>query len=625
MSLDIRRRLLLSSLVFITVVDLVVGVYLESQLRESLHSRIRQELGRETHAMAVVLEGLATRADPVVVRAELDPIADRFGAALDARVSVVGPDGRLLADSELSLAELPAAENHGDRSEVKEARAGDMGVARRESATVGSEMLYVARSVGDGSGRVVRVSVQLSQVEAEVWQLRWILALGGVAALAAAALLALLASRLLSRSLQALVATAQHEAGAVPDPDGVDPPSSVNALAEDLRRTVRLLGNERERFETVLETMDQAVLALDAERHINTVNRAGRQLLGLSDTVEGRPLLDFVRLPALEGLIEQAGAGKPVAAEFDYGVSPRKRIRAHATAPRHGGGTVIVMHDVTELRRLETVRKDFIANVSHELRTPVAVILANAETLKAGALGDPERAKVFLDALSRHAERLGRLVGDLLDISRIEAGRYPLLMEPVDIAAMVDHTIAALSLQASEKGTALASAVEGECWVAGDDKALEQVLFNLVSNAIKYTQGGGHVELHVGVAEHDDRGEPSVLRVEVRDDGPGIDPRHHHRVFERFYRVDSGRARDMGGTGLGLAIVKHLVEAMGGRVGVDARRPHGSIFWFTVATAASALGDQASELGEDDEDEDDEEDAEHDDDVEVEAASSRAR
>ncbi len=612
MSLGFRRRLLLASLALVSVVDLAVGVYLEVRLRDSLDSRIRQELGRDAQTVIEVLDDTSSAPTSAsddalaATRRELDAVADRFGTAMEARVSVVDVDGRLLADSDLSLDELPLAEDHGGRPEVVAARAGELGVARRKSSTVGSDMLYVAKLMQDGSGRVVRVSVPLSQVDEEVSQLRWILGLGGVAALVAAAMLALVASRLLSRSLRTLVATAQHEAGALPEDDALEPPSSFNALADDLRRTVRLLGNERERFETVLETMGQAVLALDAELRISTVNRAGRQLLGLPEAVEGRSLLDFVRVPALSELIEQAAAGKPASAELDLGASPRKRIQAHVTAPRHGGGTVVVMHDVTELRRLETVRKDFIANVSHELRTPVAVIQANAETLRAGAIRDPERAKAFLDALVRHAERLGRLVSDLLDISRIEAGRYPLLVEPVDLASVVHDTIAALALQASEKGISLVSRLPGELWVAGDDKALEQVLFNLVSNAIKYTPTNGHVEVDAVVIEREG-GEPSRLRVEVRDDGPGIDPRHHGRVFERFYRVDSGRTRDMGGTGLGLAIVKHLVEAMGGGVGVDARRPQGSTFWFTVTTAAAALGGAPFEDEDEDEDEDDDE------------------
>ncbi|MEM9452731.1 MAG: ATP-binding protein [Myxococcota bacterium] len=595
-----RRRFLLVPLVFIAVVDFGVGLYLEGQLRRSLEERFTHELVQHTRAMEEVVEVVEEHAArlaprPINVdeaRVALDPVADRFGAAMDVRVSVIGPGGALVADSELARVALAEADDHSERTEVVEARTHGVGIARRHSATLGTDMLYVAQALDDGSGRVVRVSVPLSEIDEQMGQLRWTLLLAGLVALLAAGALAMVATRLLSRSLEDLVATAHDEAGPLPglDDESTDPPSSVNALADDLRRTVRLLGNERERFETVLETMRQAVLALDGQRRINTVNEAGRRLLGLPEAVEGRPLLDFVRVPALVGLIEAAATGEPASAEFDYGMSPRKRIQAQATAPRQGGGTVIVMHDVTELRRLETVRQDFIANVSHELRTPVAVIKANAETLLAGAIHKPERAAVFLDALARHADRLGRLVADLLDISRIEAGRYQLDVGPVDIMEQVDRTIASLAIQAEDKGISLESRVEDEVWVAADDKALEQILFNLISNAIKYTQQGGHVEVDAVAIEHEGE-QPARWRVEVRDDGPGIDPRHHGRVFERFYRVDSGRTRDMGGTGLGLAIVKHLVEAMKGRVGVDAQRPRGSIFWFTVASAASALGE----------------------------------
>ena len=236
------------------------------------------------------------------------------------------------------------------------------------------------------------------------------------------------------------------------------------------------------------------------------------------------------------------------------------------------------MHDVTELRRLETVRKDFIANVSHELRTPVAVIQANAETLLAGAIHDTERAPVFLEALARHADRLGRLVADLLDISRIEAGRYQLEIGPMDLVEVVDRTLAGLAMQAEQRGTTLVSRLQGELWVASDDKALEQVLVNLVSNAIKYTQDGGHVEVDAKVVERTASGEPARLRVEVCDDGPGIDPRHHARIFERFYRVDAGRSRAVGGTGLGLAIVKHLSRATEAHVELRSMPGRGTTF-----------------------------------------------
>ncbi len=614
MSLGFRRRILLLSLLFITLVDMSVGLYLEAQLRGSLEQRFTDELRRDVRSMEAVLDGVAPGVPrPAEARARLDPITDRFGAALETRVSVIGPVGNLLADSEVALEDLKGADDHSQRSEVIAARDGELGIARRHSATIGTDMLYVAERIGDGSERVVRVAVPLAQIDAAVWQLRLTLLLAGLVALGAAGILAVFASRLLSRSLQQLVATAQDEAGTLLDGGSPEEePTSVNALADDLRRTVRLLGNERARFETVLETMGQAVLALDADGRVYTVNGAARTLLGLPQGVEGRTLLDFARVPALSGLVEDAARLGSASAEFDYGVSPRRRIEADATLPRQGGGTVIVMHDVTDLRRLETVRKDFIANVSHELRTPVAVIQANAETLMAGAIHEPKQAMVFLDALARHADRMGRLVADLLDISRIEAGRYTLDQIPVDVVEQVERVVAALALPAEDKGTVLVSQLEGELWVAADDKALEQVLFNLISNAIKYTQQEGHVE--IGIRASDEESEPeATVRIEVRDDGPGIDPRHHHRVFERFYRVDPGRTRDMGGTGLGLAIVKHLVEAMGGQVGVDARRPRGSVFWFSVPTAMAALGDDHDDAAEHD---DPDELAEHDDSAE---------
>lgn len=603
MSLGFRRVLLLVSLVLVTVVVLGVGVFLELQLRRSLEGRFHQELVQDTRAIREVVagEGLGPEgARPPAV--ELDALADRFGAAMDARISVIGPDGSLLGDSELGPAELGAADDHSTRAEVVAARRDGLGEARRHSATLDADMLYVAQVVGDGSGRVVRVSLPLSEVDEAVEQLRWTLAVAGLVALAAAGLLTMLVSRLVSRSLKVLVATAQHEVGTLARPDdgsSEGPPRSVQALADDLRRTMRQLTTERERFETVLETMEQAVLALDEAYRIDTVNRAARELLGLPEAVEGRPLLDFVRVPALQQLIEAAVGNESASAEFDYGMSPRRHLQAQVTSRQQGGGIVIVMHDVTELRRLETIRKDFIANVSHELRTPVAVIKANAETLLGGALAKPERARVFLDALVRHADRLGRLVADLLDISRIEAGRYRLEMGPVELGEMVDRTIEALVLQAEDKGTQLCSRLSDELWIAADDKALEQILFNLISNAIKYTQGGGHVEIDAVVLDRE--GDlPARLRVEVRDDGPGIDPRHHGRVFERFYRVDPGRTREMGGTGLGLAIVKHLVEAQGGEVGVDGRRPRGSVFWFTVSSAAVTFADDEGDPGLDD-------------------------
>jgi two-component system phosphate regulon sensor histidine kinase PhoR len=250
-----------------------------------------------------------------------------------------------------------------------------------------------------------------------------------------------------------------------------------------------------------------------------------------------------------------------------------------ATPQGESGGAVLVMHDATEIRRLETVRRDFVANVSHELRTPVSIIQANTETLLLGALDEPAQARRFLDAIRRNAERLGQLISDLLDISRIEAGKYAIEMRPLSMASVAHSVSKSVSESCRRRGVVLEVSVDRELRVRADAGALEQVLVNLVENAVKYGPEGGTVEL--AAVE-----QGAVVRIEVRDEGPGIALAHRRRVFERFYRVDPGRSRNMGGTGLGLAIVKNLTEAMGGEVGVDSREPTGSAFWLRLGRAS---------------------------------------
>jgi len=339
-------------------------------------------------------------------------------------------------------------------------------------------------------------------------------------------------------------------------------PPSQDALAE-----------ERRRFQAVLESMVEGVLLLDAERRVTLFNPAASRLLGLPPEPLGRGLLELSRSPALHGLVERARAGEVAEAELDAG--PLRRLRARA-APLAGSSEVsVVVHDVTELRRLEAIRKDFVANVSHELRTPISVIRANAETLLAGALEDGERARGFVEALLRNAERLSALISDLLDISRLESGARRLERRPLDLAEAVRQVLESVEPAAVSRGHALASAVPPGLMAVGDDKALAQVLTNLLDNAIKYTQDGGRILVRGG---H----QPGAVRLEVVDDGPGIEPQHRTRIFERFYRVDKGRSREMGGTGLGLSIVKNLIEALGGQVGVEPGARSGSVFWITL-------------------------------------------
>ncbi|MBC7792748.1 MAG: hypothetical protein H7Z43_03490, partial [Clostridia bacterium] len=312
-----------------------------------------------------------------------------------------------------------------------------------------------------------------------------------------------------------------------------------------------------------------------ADERITLVNTAALGLLRLASPPIGRTLVEIVRAPALIELASGARAATTSGTEFELRGPKPRRLMARATPLKNTGGLVIVLHDVTDLRRLETIRSDFVANVSHELRTPVSVIRANVETLLDGAMDDAEQARRFLEALSRSAERLSQLVADLLDISRIEAGAYQLEMSAVPVLPAMQRAVESITLAAQHKNLTVLADGDPHITALADARALDQVLMNLVDNAVKYTQQGGTIRVRAKTIEEG-------VRIEVCDDGPGIEPRHRARVFERFYRVDEGRSRAMGGTGLGLAIVKHLMEAMRGQVGVDGGSPRGSIFWVEL-------------------------------------------
>ena len=344
----------------------------------------------------------------------------------------------------------------------------------------------------------------------------------------------------------------------------------VNFLAEDATRSHEALARERTLLSAVAEGLTQGVIAVDADHRIELLNDAARKMLGVTSTPVGEPLIEFVRVPQVFELIESSEAAQ---VEVSLPTGARTLIRvAHKWGAE---GRVLLLEDVTAMRRLETVRRDFVANVSHELRTPVAVIRANAETLLAGAKDDPVMAPKLIEGLHRNAERLARLLADLLDLSRLEAGQYRLEPSCVELPSLIEQSMTAIGPQAAAREVTIEVSVPADLAVKADPKALDQIFVNLIDNGVKYTKPGGRVWVEAKpLGDH--------VRVEVRDNGPGIAAKHRERVFERFYRADAGRARETGGTGLGLSIVKHLVESMGGEVGFDANEPQGSIFWLRL-------------------------------------------
>jgi two-component system phosphate regulon sensor histidine kinase PhoR len=567
--LGIRGRLFVVLVVLVLAVELISGAYLASQLHAWGQARAEAELLAHARALSGMLaEGTGGS----------DALADRVAGEIGARVTVLGPGGAVIGDSEFAPAQLAGLGSHADRPEVTDALASGRGTARRGSSSLATEMLYVAVPYrGPGGGGVVRVARSLEAVDAMVRTLWIAFGVAATIGLAGAVLLTGLASQFLARPLQRLVEDTRRMLA----PSSGDDPTAgtLHRMAEELEAAVGTLASERSRFEAVLESMDEGVIALDQNQQLTMINRAAVGLLSLSIEHDGATLAERIPIPTLHELVRQALTGQPDRREFATLTTPPRQIQAYASSLRNQQGAVVVMHDVTEIRRLERVRRDFVANVSHELRTPVSVIRLNAETLLDGALEKPEVARKFLEAQMRNADRLSALVSDLLEISRIEAGTYAVQLDVVQVAPVVERTIDSVERLAQEKNLTVVCEAPENLAVWADAHALEQVLVNLVDNAVKYTPGGGRIVVAA-------RAEGERVVITVEDNGPGIEPRHRARVFERFYRVDKGRSREVGGTGLGLAIVKHLAEAMDGSVGVEAARAQGSIFWVRLPAAA---------------------------------------
>ncbi|MCA9537715.1 MAG: PAS domain-containing protein [Myxococcales bacterium] len=599
MSLGIRGRLFLVSVALILSVSTTSAVYLEFELRRWLEGRMETELaGQATLALAALQ--LAAPEHSVTA---FDALADRLGKASGSRISIIDRDGTVLGDSSLTPAQIARVENHANRPELRALRDKPRGVARRRSATLDTEMIYVAVPLDDPAIHgALRLATPMSAIDEAVDRMRLMLLVASGLGLLLAIGMSLLASHLLSRRLRALLSRAR----AIAEGHAIDELAhetrdeiagldrSLARLDEALEEVVDTLARERDRFEAVLEGMEEAVIAVDGEERVTLINHAGQQLLGLDEPPLEERLGDHVSNARIRDALTKALAGQATTLQIELDEPTGSRhLLVRVTPQRAEAGAVVVLHDVTRLRRLETMRRDFVANVSHELRTPVSIIRLNAETLRDGALDDPKSAPRFIDALLRNAERLSDLVSDLLDISRIESGKYPMQPELILVERIAARTVSELEQLATERRTRVSVDVPSALRVRADEKALEQVLINLLQNAVKYTPEEGHVWVVARPAG--DR-----VRIEVRDDGPGIPPEHRGRIFERFYRVDAGRSKHMGGTGLGLSIVKHLVANMDGTVGVESNEPRGSVFWVDLpGEHAAALDSAAGNVGSD--------------------------
>ncbi|HEY7479495.1 MAG TPA: ATP-binding protein, partial [Gemmatimonadales bacterium] len=482
----------------------------------------------------------------------------RLAAQNNRRITIVDQSGRVLADSDFPPGPLPAIESHLDRPEIRAALAGRTGVATRRSETVGRMLLYVAVPGGPGA---IRVATDLSQVDEIVRRAQSAVAWAALLALLVGSVLAFVAGRSIARPLTGITTAARAIASGSPPRFPRSGIPDIDALVQALRQMHQQLADRfdelrREQAETaaLVESMVEGVIAADERGRIVTANPAARSLLGydLLDVLPDLP--ELFRVKAAREVVDAVLLGESVQ---DREVELDGRLVLLNARPLPAGGAVLVIHDLTEIRRLEAIRRDFVANVSHELKTPLTSISGYAETLLS-LPPEPEMARVFLGTILTNARRMQRLVDDLLDLSRIESGRWQPNRIEVDVAAAAREAWTVVSARPESRQVEFAVEVQPDAEkLCADPDAMRQVLTNLLDNSLRHTPAGGSIAC---LSRRD--GDGTVIA--VRDNGAGITREHLPRIFERFYRADTARSRQEGGTGLGLAIVKHLVEAHGG-------------------------------------------------------------
>jgi PAS domain S-box-containing protein len=522
-------------------------------LRHYLEDEVARGIEREARLVAALLPADSLR---------WPDFARELGTRIGQRVTLIDAKGKVRGDTEFDRASMDRLENHLLRPEVQEALSAGVGRAERVSASTNERRMYVAVRGGPDGPAVVRVSTTLAAVDAQVAAVQRAVAFVGLVALLAAGALTWLLSREVLKPLVQLGGAARAIADArrpaFPDssiPEVAQHIVALRAMHQQLDQRFADLVREREETATLIETMADGVVAADARGTIVTLNRAARRLLGYGPDDPFPALAELFHEKAARDLVATVLSGDEAEPQELERVGHTLLVTGRALP---NGGGLLVIRDVTELRHLEAMRRDFVANVSHELKTPLTSIAGYAETLASEASPGTQTERFARPILS-NARRMHRLVDDLLDLSRIESGRWQPDPERVDVRGLADEAWAAFADRARERRIQFTTAVGNVRYVTADAEALRQVLTNLLDNALRHTPPGGRITVSLEPA-------PGGVTVSVADTGSGIAPEHLPRIFERFYRADPGRSREEGGTGLGLAIVKHLVEAHGGRV-----------------------------------------------------------
>ncbi len=583
-----RKRLiwqLLPPYLLITLLSLAgLTTYATVALRHFLLDQNRRDLEIRLKLLENPVRSLLAESR----RSALDPFCKKMGRSTATRITVILPSGEVVGDSSRDPAGMV---NHRTRPEVLGALGGKHSTSVRYSETLGKRMMYVAAPLTGPDGKavaVLRVSVPVTFIDEELKTLRSKFVLGGLLVALLAAAVSIAVSRRISRPIAAMQAGAQRFAAGdlthrLPLPASEELAAladALNRMAAELERRITIIVRQRNELTAILTSMREGILAVDRRERIVRANRAAAGMLDTDpDGLRSRSVMEATRNLDLQSFIRRALASPDRLQEKDLILhTPRQRVlnaRSTSLIGEDGAfmGALIVLNDVTELRRLEAVRQDFVANVSHEIKTPLTAIRGFVETIRDGRVDSPQDLRRFLGIIERHVNRLNTILNDLLTLSRLEyRDRIPVEnFREVRIRDLLQTVAQVCHKRAEEKRISLELDCPGDTVAFMDETLMEQAVINIVDNAIKYSDPGTSVYIGAGCDE-------SGLFIRVRDRGCGIARRHLPRLFERFYRVDRARSRKLGGTGLGLSIVKHIVQAHGGRVSVQSTPRRGSTF-----------------------------------------------
>jgi two-component system, OmpR family, phosphate regulon sensor histidine kinase PhoR len=587
MQISFRVKLILSYFLLIFLSLGFITFFLDQNLEEKALQEIKSSLANEAR---LIESNIANNTSLLNDQERLDKLCQDLASKANSRITVIDLQGKVLADSEKRPQETAQMENHLSRPEVYQALAEGLGQQIRYSSTLKMDMLYVALPIVQNNRNtgVLRLALPLTSVQKVLFAVRKTIVVSLFFTLGLAFLLgSVLAQAIISPINRIIYVSSKFAQGDfkrrilhVSSDEIGQLSSTLNKMAQDIEEKIREIDTKSQHLEAIFNSMAEGVIVTDANERVVSFNHAIEELFGIElEQAEGKFILEGIRNSEISGLINNVlKNARVISKEIVLALPEQKIVQANISPVFEKDkvtGCVAVIHDMTDIRRLETIRQDFVANVSHELKTPLTSIKGFVETLLEGAWQDKDNSLDFLKIVDQHVDRLNMLIDDLLELSHLESKEMVLTKAQLNLAGLVNQVIAGFKSQIKKRGLEIKADLPADLEIMADQSKIEQVFSNLIHNAVKYNKDNGFVRIY---------SEPLAdkIKITIEDSGLGIPVKDLPRIFERFYRVDKARSRQLGGTGLGLSIVKHIVELHGGQVGVESTEGLGSKFWLLI-------------------------------------------